>query len=110
MFLEHLLELKPFPHKTIEQMEATYHFSKTKNCEITFRWQLLCLIANYTKIFPDVVAFITRVGRMKYVRPLYRQWIKADGGLAIAKDTFTKNKTFYHPICSGMVAKDLGLA
>ncbi|KAJ3319362.1 Leukotriene A-4 hydrolase [Boothiomyces sp. JEL0866] len=110
MFLEHLLALKPFPHKTIEQMEATYQFSKTKNCEITFRWQMLCLIANYTAIFPDVVAFITRVGRMKYVRPLYRQWIKADGGLAIAKETFIKHKSFYHPICSGMVSKDLGLA
>ncbi|KAJ3272315.1 Leukotriene A-4 hydrolase [Terramyces sp. JEL0728] len=110
MFLEDLLALKPFPHKIIEQMEATYHFSKTKNCEITFRWQMICLIANYTAIFPSVVSFITRVGRMKYVRPLYRQWIKADDGLEIAKETFTKNKSFYHPICSGMVSKDLGLA
>lgn len=33
---------------------------------------MLCLKSGYTNIFPQVVDFITRQGRMKYIRPLYR--------------------------------------
>ena len=48
-----------------------------------------------------------QVGRMKYVRPLFRELNKVDRQLAL--DTFEKNREFYHPICRGMVAKDLGI-
>jgi hypothetical protein len=32
-----------------------------------------------------------------------------ESGKTLAKETFVKNKSFYHPICAGMVAKDLGV-
>lgn len=44
------------------------------------------------------------VGRMKFVRPLYRALMKVDRKLA--EETFEKNRNFYHPICRGMVEKD----
>ena len=44
---------------------------------------------------------------MKYVRPLFRGLNKVDRSLALK--TFESNKEFYHPICKGMVEKDLGL-
>lgn len=44
---------------------------------------------------------------MKYVRPLFRALNKVDRSLAL--ETFAKNKDFYHPICKGMVEKDLGV-
>lgn len=42
---------------------------------------------------------------MKFVRPLYRALVKVDRPLA--EKTFEKNREFYHPICRGMVEKDL---
>jgi leukotriene-A4 hydrolase len=42
---------------------------------------------------------------MKFVRPLYRQLAIVDRDLALK--TFEKNKDFYHPICRGLVEKDL---
>jgi leukotriene-A4 hydrolase len=48
-----------------------------------------------------------KVGRMKFVRPLFRSLNKVDRSLAL--ETFAKNKDFYHPICRGMVEKDLGV-
>lgn len=42
---------------------------------------------------------------MKFVRPLYRQLAMCDRKLA--KETFEKNRDFYHPICRGLVEKDL---
>jgi len=44
---------------------------------------------------------------MKFVRVLYRGLVKVDRKLAL--ETFEKNRDFYHPICRGMVEKDLGL-
>lgn len=44
---------------------------------------------------------------MKFVRPLFRGLNKVNRELAL--ETFAKNKDFYHPICKGMVEKDLGL-
>ncbi len=55
----------------------------------------------------SAVDLLGRVGRMKYVRPGYRALNKVDRQLAL--DTFEKHKDFYHPICRGMVEKDLGL-
>lgn len=36
------------------------------------RWLTLCLESGLTAVFPEVVDFVKRQGRMKYVRPLYR--------------------------------------
>ncbi|KAJ3057231.1 Leukotriene A-4 hydrolase [Rhizophlyctis rosea] len=109
-FLEKLLLKKPFPHKTLEALESSYELTKFKNAEIRFRWQWLCLNAEYEEIFPQVVDFVTSVGRMKFVRPLYRQLNKCKNGSELAKKTFQEHRAFYHPICAAMVAKDLGLS
>ena len=42
---------------------------------------------------------------MKFVRPLYQELVKVDRELALK--TFEENKDFYHPICRGLVQKDL---
>ena len=53
----------------------------------------------------EPVGLLARVGRMKFVRPLYKGLIKVDRGLA--EKTFEQNKDFYHPICRAMVEKIL---
>lgn len=83
--------------------------STINNAEIKFRWLCLCLDSNFEPIFKSVVVFVTSVGRMKYVRPLYRSLNKCPNGAVLAKETFSTNKGFYHPICGSMVAKDLGV-
>ncbi|KAJ3135866.1 Leukotriene A-4 hydrolase [Geranomyces variabilis] len=111
MFLEKLLQ-KPhhLPASVLAHFSTLYTMSTIQNAEIRFRWQWLCLIAGYQPIFPEVAAFLGQVGRMKFVRPLYRALDKCGAeGREVAKQTFLKNRTFYHPICAAMVAKDLGL-
>ena len=43
---------------------------------------------------------------MKYIRPLYKELVKA-GELDLANEIFNKNKLFYHSIAAKMVSKDL---
>jgi leukotriene-A4 hydrolase len=107
--MDYLLEYEPFDFGTLDQMESLYKFSEMKNCEIKFRWHMICLKAGYVAKYSDVVNFVTSVGRMKYVRPLYRAFAAAKDGAELAKKTFIANQKFYHPICSNMVRKDLKL-
>lgn len=56
-------------------------------------------------MYQQVADFLSTIGRMKFVRPLYRRLNGVDRNLALA--TFKKNKEFYHPICRTQVEKDL---
>jgi len=58
-------------------------------------------------VYQPTAELLGKVGRMKFVRVLYRGLVKVDRKLAL--ETFEKNRDFYHPICRGMVEKDLGL-
>ena len=87
-----------------------YGFSSRDNAEIRFRWQILCMRAEMPEIIPSVVKFATEQGRMKFTRPLYRELFEMKAGKDIAVSTFKKHRDTYHPICSKMVARDLGLA
>jgi leukotriene-A4 hydrolase len=64
--------------------------------------------AKDTSSYAGVAELLGQVGRMKFVRPLFRSLNKVDRELALK--TFEKNKDFYHPICRQMAEKDLGLA
>lgn len=105
-----LAEVQQFGALSPEQaqlMGKTYDFLSSKNVEILSAYYLIALKAQDSAIYQDAADLLGRVGRMKFVRPLFRALNKVDRQLAL--DTFEKNKDFYHPICKGMVEKDLGL-
>jgi len=108
VFLETLQTLpQPLPAKLIRLMDKTYHFSSSKNVELSSRFLVLGLKAKDTECCAPAAELLGKVGRMKFVRPLYRHLRLVDEKLA--RETFEKNKSFYHPICAGMVEKDLGV-
>ncbi|KAF9435403.1 Leukotriene A-4 hydrolase [Entomortierella beljakovae] len=110
VFLEKVADLVPLPHGHLDLMDELYHLTTVRNSEIRLRWHLLCLKADYEKIYPEVVAFASSMGRMKMARPLLRSLYKAKNGAELARETFLKHKSFYHPIAAAMISKDLGLS
>ncbi|KAJ1939241.1 Leucyl aminopeptidase yscIV, partial [Linderina macrospora] len=77
---------------------------------VRMAWLSLALKANYEAEFGNAVRMLGEQGRMKYTRPLYRALAKSGPkGKALADETFNKYRNFYHPICTRLVAKDLGL-
>ena len=59
----------------LRRMDREYKLSESRNAEIRFRWQRLCLRVGEGAdwIVPHVVAFLKEQGRMKFVRPLFRE-------------------------------------
>jgi len=106
VFLERVLLFeKPLPVAHANYMGFIYKLRDTRNVEISSRYYQIEMRAGDVSIKPAVADLLGKVGRMKFVRPLYRGLIKLDIDLAV--ETFEKYKEFYHPICRQMVAKEL---
>ncbi|KAL2136393.1 hypothetical protein VTI74DRAFT_4037 [Chaetomium olivicolor] len=96
---------------TVEQSQnlgKVYGLAESKNAELKSAYYHIAMKAKDTSSYPGVAALLSNVGRMKFVRPLFRSLNKVDRELALK--TFEKNRDFYHPICRQLVEKDLGLA
>ena len=86
---------------------STYNISSSKNVELKTAYYLIALNAGDRSELSGVVGLLGSVGRMKYVRPLYRKLKDVDRDLAVK--TFEEHKDFYPSTTKGQLAKDLGL-
>lgn len=98
----------PLPPKAIEAIAKAYKCDESQNPEVLFRWYLLALESEGKLRAKKAAAWLPQVGRMKYVRPVYRAVFKVDSQLAI--HTFEKyGRKGLHPIAARITCKDLGL-
>jgi len=106
VFLERVQKFsQPLRKKDVEAMGKAYGFAKSQNVEVSSRYFIVGLKAKDKAVYEATAALLAKVGRMKFVRPLFRYLNEVDRDLAV--ETFEKNKDFYHPICRAMVEKDL---
>jgi leukotriene-A4 hydrolase len=109
-FLEKLTVSEGVTADKLAQMDKAYGLTHSRNSEVRFRWYTLAIKHGYDTVYPNVVSFLKEQGRMKFVRPLFRDLFRAQGvAKQIALDTFAQHREAYHPIASKMIAKDLGL-
>ncbi|CAE7173705.1 hypothetical protein PTNB73_02532 [Pyrenophora teres f. teres] len=106
VFLERLQSFATtFSPENIHTLGATYGYNKTQNIEVLSRYLNIGLMAKAKETYAPAADLLGKIGRMKFVRPMFRLLNEADRDLAVK--TFEANKEFYHPICRQMVEKDL---
>lgn len=96
---------KPLSPELLEKMGSVYKFATSKNVELVARFFVIGLKAKAKSVYEPTAILLGQVGRMKFVRPLYKGLKACDE--AFAKKTFESHRDFYHPICRAMVEKDL---
>ncbi|KAK0720797.1 peptidase family M1-domain-containing protein [Lasiosphaeris hirsuta] len=107
VFLDAVQDFKePLTVEQSQSLGAAYGLVESKNAELKTAYFQIALRAKDTSAYQGVANLLGEVGRMKFVRPLFRSLNKVDRELALK--TFEKNRDFYHPICRQMVEKDLG--
>ena len=107
VFLEKVLLFeKPLPPQHAMYMGYIYGVKDNKNVEISSRFYQIEMLSGDTNIIPFVKEMLARVGRMKFVRPLYRGLVRM-GKVDEAIAAFERNKDFYHPICRQMIVKEI---
>jgi len=106
--LEHFDKRKEPPSKLfLTELDKAYGLTPVKNAEIRFKWQSLCIRGEYKMILPHVKEFLVKQGRMKFVRPLYRQLASSKMGAEQAEELFERKSGLYHPIARKMIRSDL---
>jgi len=86
---------------TVAQLSALDHafgFSTSGNSEIAAEWYVLAINQGYSAVFPAMEAFLIRVGRRKFLMPIYEALSTNDSTLAIAKEIYGKARPNYHSV------------
>jgi len=107
--LNTLLKGDPLSVKALEKMESLYKLSENPNTEVVFRWIRVGIAARWKIILPAAVELVSRQGRMKFVRPVYRDLYAWQEQRQLAIDTFNATKDKLMGMARDMVAKDLHL-
>jgi leukotriene-A4 hydrolase len=91
----------------LSALDAVHALSASRNSELRLQWGRLALRSGMADAVPGVVDFLKSQGRMKYVRPLFRELLRTSFGRPVALALFAAHAGAYHPICAKMVAVDI---
>ena len=86
-------------HEQLAALDAALGLSSTGNNEILFLWLEMALENRYEPAVPQAEAFLARVGRAKFVRPLFSVlWNEGDWGRPIATRIYARTRDSYHSV------------
>lgn len=108
--LQSLIDQDPLSLEKLQEIGATYKVTNAKNTEILYRWLRLCIRSKDEAKLNDVFAFVNQQGRMKYVRPIYRDLYAWEAVRDRAIENFLKNEPYMMHVSAYTLRKDLHLS
>lgn len=98
----------PAPLDLLIDLDRRFSLSRTANDDVREKWLVLAIRSGYPPAFELTEAMLGRVGRMKYLRPLYATLAKRDR--ASAQRVFDRYAERYHPIARQVIGMVLAEA
>lgn len=95
---------RPLKGDQLTTLDARFSLSKAKNTEVLVSWLTLALQSGFDAVVPTATALLGRVGRMKYLKPLYGALHGREATRATARATFEQHRAKYHPIAQQVVS------
>ena len=89
----------------LESLNSYFDFNRTENAEIALDWFTLCINANYNGVLPDIERFLRKIGRRKFVLPIYELLAQKPQYKNFAKTLFDSQKNYYHAVTKNSVEK-----
>jgi len=99
------------PETTVDQMailDEAFHLTQSGNSEIAAIWFEKSINAGYDKIDVELEAFLIRVGRRKFLQPLYNALAATSEGKQKGLDIYVKARDNYHFVSVSTIDKILG--
>jgi aminopeptidase N len=101
---ELFLESLPRPFAACAELDRSYALTASRNYEVLVAWLLLAIESQHDAVLPRAEEVLAHVGRMKYLRPLYRAMVKRGGQVRErAAALFARVRATYHPIAQQVV-------
>lgn len=90
-------------------IDKQLNFKGSGNSEIMAEWFVLGIKNNYKEIRPETKAFLMKVGRRKYLEPLYNTLAESEETLEWGKAVYKEARPYYHAISFNTVDEILGV-
>ncbi len=90
---------------TKEQManlDAQFHFTQSGNSEIADLWYILAVRHHYNQAYAAMENFLSRVGRQKFLEPVYEELMKT-GQQELARKIYSAYRKNYHPLTQALI-------
>jgi leukotriene-A4 hydrolase len=94
---------RPAPPELCGALDEQHGLTASTNHEVLVAWLALALASGHHRVLPRVEEVLGAVGRMKYLRPLYRALAADERTRPIAHRTFERFAAGYHPIARQVV-------
>jgi hypothetical protein len=95
---------KPLAADKMAQLDAQFHFTQSGNSEIADQWYVMAIAANYKAAYTTMETFLSRVGRRKFLEPLYEEMMNTNKQ-DMAKTIYQKYRMNYHPLAQTTLDK-----
>ena len=89
---------QPQAEAQLDELDAAFQPTGIKNNEIAHSWLLMAINNQYQPAYDRLYQCLTSIGRIKLVKPLYRELAKTPDGRVFVKRAFDVAKHGYHPL------------
>lgn len=94
----------------MKSIDEQLNFKNSGNAEIMAEWFVLGIKNNYNELRPDIKAFLIKVGRRKFLRPIYSTLANADeDDMKFAKKVYKEARPNYHAVSFNTIDDILGV-
>lgn len=91
----------------MSDLDKQFHLTETGNSEIADLWFVLAVHHQYEPAYKAMYGFLSRVGRQKFLMPLYEEIMKSPTGLrSFIQNAYNQNyRRNYHPLTQAKLDK-----
>ena len=104
-FLKHLPDTLAF--SKLLNLDNTFNLSNSGNSEILAVWFLQSIKNDYRPAFENLEKFLVKIGRRKFLQPLYLELSKNEDHKIWAKNVYQKARENYHYVSFNTIDKIL---
>lgn len=87
----------------LKLLDKKLDFKGWGNAEIATEWYILGVEAEYEDIRPNMEKFLKKVGRRKFLLPIYKTLAKRPADLKWAKDVYSEARANYHAVSQNTI-------
>ncbi len=96
---------RTLPQEDCAWLDENFGLTGQGNSEILCNWLIIATGSGYEPTFDRTARFLSEVGRMKYLKPLYTTLYSGEKTKGLAKEIFAANANGYHPIARGGIER-----
>ncbi len=98
---------RPLSREECAWLETNFELKSVSNSEILCEWLTIAASSDYEPAFPKIRAFLSEVGRMKYLRPIYKAMANSERTRALASEIYSATKDSLHQLSANVIGQEI---